>query len=840
MKNLTKIFMAVAVALFAFSCVQDATDDLGVKVEGQGVKELTLSLEESRTHLGDKVVNEDGTSLYPLYWSEGDAISVNGEVSLPLAGVAADATSATFQFYKEVARPLSIVYPASAAVVAEEGEATEPTEPTTPAPITAYSVNFLAEQPYTVGTFAPQAAPMYGYAAELAEGEEETPVQLNHLTGVIRLALKGNGEKVTSIKVKAEKGAIAGPFTVDCTNGALTAQEGASNTVTVTFAEPLVLGAEATPIYLTVPAGKYGTFVITVNTEAHQKMTVKFSSDVKPINAGAVREFSEFEYAANNADVDEGDFIIDGKDALIEFARIASTFYPRTKAVVTADIDMTGYDWKPIEGFGAFEFDGGNFAIKGLNAPLFGTTAAAIKNVKLTDVAIVETAEVKVGAIARVLHGSMENCSAAGTLEMNNTTFAGEIKNTYGDICVGGLIGSASGATVTNSTNDVDITITSFCASTLACKAAAGGVIGGVRAASSVSNVINNGDITYASTTQSNNMYISGVVGKEDDGSVPAFIVFSDCTNNGSITATKESTTNGTDLVLSGVTGTLRLPEGTIAKNLVNTGDLTAAGSYKNIRISGLTSYTNNTVMESCSNSGDITVEGTASATNKGTPFLHGLFGASTTSPSITKCNNSGNITVKSGFTSTADSNFYMSGLAYSVTGGMQFTDNHNTGNLKIEGTDTEFKRLVYVSGLVDNVSGAGTTIDKCTNKGKIDIGAFTNATAGNNGRLYVGGLFRNVASGSVITNCKVLKDATIYVAPKSIATEIMMAAFVSYLSGSTEIAFTDCSNEADMTLAAEYAHGVYMGALFGQVYSKDTTFFLTFTRCNKIGRAHV
>ena len=66
MKNLTKIFMAVAVALFAFSCVQDATENLGIKVEGQGVTQLTLSLEESRTHLGDKVVNEDGTSLYPL------------------------------------------------------------------------------------------------------------------------------------------------------------------------------------------------------------------------------------------------------------------------------------------------------------------------------------------------------------------------------------------------------------------------------------------------------------------------------------------------------------------------------------------------------------------------------------------------------------------------------------------------------------------------------------------------------------------------------------------------------------------------------------------------------
>ena len=262
MKNLTKLFVAVAVSMFAFACVQDTTEDLGVKVEGQGVKELTLSLEESRTQLGEKA---DGK--YPLYWSEGDAIAINGVVSNPLA--AGGEANAVFSFNQEVARPYCVVYPA----VEGAGEGT------------VYPVNFAATQPYTVGTFAPQAAPMYGYAAALAEGEEETPVQLNHLTGVIRLALKGNGEKVTSIKVKAEKGAIAGPFTVDCTNGTLTAQEGASNTVTVTFAEPLVLGAEAQAVYATVPAGSHGTFVITVDTEAHQKMTVKFSSDVKPINA---------------------------------------------------------------------------------------------------------------------------------------------------------------------------------------------------------------------------------------------------------------------------------------------------------------------------------------------------------------------------------------------------------------------------------------------------------------------------------------------------------------------------------------------------------------------------
>ena len=160
MKNLAKIFTAVVAGMFAFSCVTDATEDLGVKIEGQegGVYEVAISLEGTKTQLGEKV---DG--VYPLYWSEGDAIAINGANSLPLAGDAAGLADATFQFTKAVERPFCVVYPATAGV----GEGT------------VFPVTFAATQPYTVGTFAPGVAPMYGYAAALAEGEEEAPVQLN-------------------------------------------------------------------------------------------------------------------------------------------------------------------------------------------------------------------------------------------------------------------------------------------------------------------------------------------------------------------------------------------------------------------------------------------------------------------------------------------------------------------------------------------------------------------------------------------------------------------------------------------------------------------------------------
>ena len=81
MKNLTKIFFAVVAGMFAFSCVNDAINDPTVEVGSSVTTEITVSLEASRTQLGDK----DAEGKYPLYWNAGDAIAVNGVASQPLA-----------------------------------------------------------------------------------------------------------------------------------------------------------------------------------------------------------------------------------------------------------------------------------------------------------------------------------------------------------------------------------------------------------------------------------------------------------------------------------------------------------------------------------------------------------------------------------------------------------------------------------------------------------------------------------------------------------------------------------------------------------------------------------
>ena len=307
MKNFAKIFVAVA-ALFAYSCVTDTTEDLGVKLEGQ-TTEITLSLEESRTHLGEKA---DG--IYPLYWSEGDLIAINGVASKALTAEQAGSAATSFVFDQTLTYPYNIVYPAPTTKInVDLGDVRAEGLQT---------VTFLAEQPYTVGSFAEGAAPMYGYATAETEG----PIQMQHLAGVLCLAPKGEDVTLTSLVLKAESGKIAGDFTLNCVDGTLTATESASDTIVVPFAEPLTLTAEATPIYIALPAGEYGVLVATLHT-ANDSMTVRFNSSTKPVKAGVVREFAEFVYEAN---VVSDVFEIYDEASLRKFAKAAAAFYPYT------------------------------------------------------------------------------------------------------------------------------------------------------------------------------------------------------------------------------------------------------------------------------------------------------------------------------------------------------------------------------------------------------------------------------------------------------------------------------------------------------------------------------
>ena len=619
-----------------FACTTDATEDLGVQLNGAGQTEITLSLEESRTQLGEKA---DG--VYPLYWSEGDKIAVNGVVSNEVPADAVGAAAATFTLNGTLAYPYNVIYPAPAEGVVAVAEG-------------CYPVVFPATQEYKAGNIDGAAAAMYGYA------EEGSAPVLNHLTGVLRFAVKGE-VTLSELVVKAQSGAIAGTYDVNCATGALTAQTGStSDTVTLSFGQGLTLGAEATPIYVAVPAGEYGEVVVTINTVSGEQMVVKFNTDGKPIAAGKVREFAEFEFVANTTDEE---FVIDSKESLIRFAA-----NPTKSAKVTANIDMTGVDWTPIEGF-TKTFDGGNFEIKGLNAPLFALTYGSIKNVKLVDVNMTTNNRLRFGALACEVmatgNTSISNCEVSGTINVSNPDFtpASSYSSIYDVVSVGGLVGYAKGAAFENCENKVAIT---------------------------VSQVFQGGSSTRINPT------VGGIAGYVNsitpEGATDKLNTsFVNCTNRGALSYADNATAR---CLCPSVGGVL-----------------------------GFSASDNGLTLTGCKNYGNIGVKGVLYGANGvgGSESIGGVAAKVTTATS-TECYNYGSITVDGDLTHP-----HVGGIfAYSLNSST--TNCHNLGAIEIKSTATIIGVIVggVVGSSYDNQSGAAGVLQNCTNDASIKIMAST------------------------------------------------------------------------------------------------------------------
>ena len=747
MKNLTKIFLAVAVAMLAFSCVTDTTEDLGIAHEGKAV--VVASLEQARTQLGEKA---DGH--YPLYWSEGDAIAVNGIASTTLQGVSANTTNATFSFNSELNYPLCAVYPAPAEGVVAEAEG-------------AQVVTFAAVQPYTVGTFAPGVAPMYGYAE--AEGQA---VQFNHLSGVLCLNISGNGEVLTGATINAESGAIAGNFDVDCTTGVLTAHADASNSVSVTFGEGLTLGAEATPIYVAVPAGKYGVVSIVLTTADAKTMTVKFDSSNRPIAVGVVREFTAIDFEANVAD-GEWFEIHNSADMLILAKDAATLAYKGAKLM--ADVDMSEVDWTPIEGFTKI-FDGNRdagYEITGLKAPLFGTTSATIKNLNIN--VNIDTASssyydsatqvLTLGGIARIAEGPISDCTVSGKV-----AWAKRAANSCTYVFVGGAVGQAKeGASFTNVKNAANISTTKANNTTFL-----GGIVAmaGINAGTfsvAVTNCENTGSVTVEeknySVDTNRNSYIGGVVGStfvdltitgcKNSGAVThndaytknAFvggifgvhftvknISINNCENTGAVyvnTACRENA------YIGGIFGELKTPQTADMSNLRNSGNVTIEGTSINREIYAggicgeLVNNTDDTTITASNwyNSGVVNMNAGGNyiysydGKTKGayTLYLGGIFG-NATRISLDNVDNAGDIIYGKDATFSSDSNgnpnIYIGGIGGQRVTGFVY-DCDNSGTLYLRASNPRYHH--HIGNLFGQLNAYGAEVKNCTNSGNIE-----------------------------------------------------------------------------------------------------------------------
>ena len=268
MHFLTRIIASLLCAIALFGCQADPTT---TPVGAENGTTISISLEPTRTALGDKVGEN-----YPVYWSEGDRIVINGVASSEATIDASNKSIASFTVSSTLSEPYHITYPYSADL---SGAASK--------------VIFPAEQNYTEGTFAQGYAPMCGYVEKKSDD-----VKLKHLAGVLRFPVKASTETTTldRVVITSLNGAnIAGEFEVDCTTATLGASTNSSNKVTYSLPENFTISTNAESVfYITLPAVEVGECAIEFFETSGKKMTCTWNG--KSVTAGIVKEFKTINY----------------------------------------------------------------------------------------------------------------------------------------------------------------------------------------------------------------------------------------------------------------------------------------------------------------------------------------------------------------------------------------------------------------------------------------------------------------------------------------------------------------------------------------------------------------
>ena len=394
-----------------------------------------------------------------------------------------------------------------------------------------------------------------------------------------------------------------------------------------------------------------------------------------------------------------------------DFLAWAATAAESAESVaLTADIDLSKVTdwsalgegvtaWKPIENFKGI-FDGGNFHINGLTAPLFGTTQAAeIKNVHLTGVKITSNLH-PLGALACMVDNTtavIQNCSADGELTFANSSLAVS-EQPY----VGGIIGqTTTTTTITGLVNSVDVDFQHSSGVLL------GGCIGTNKG--DIDDCHNVGTITYSGNggTATKTIFISGICGWCIGDA-------KNCTNGSWDEEKKEPTQEGkiefkgsisSLFIVSGIAGPKKAKQ-TI--DCINYAPINIAGKHsassdsKHLQVAGINAIPNygegNGSAIRCSNYGKITITTDCSSMNADAMLaVGGVTGGYGTASTVTDCANYGDIEID--LPNQTNTNVYIGGVLSIARSGVDLSGSKNKGNITVtEGCTTAAK--TYIGGI--------------------------------------------------------------------------------------------------------------------------------------------
>lgn len=270
---MTRYFIfLVFYALLLVGCQSENLPDNNSKTSGQTILNLSVAGTRTRTHMG--AMDNDA---YPVYWSVGDCISVNGMCSEEADIDDKDKKKAKFVVNSAVDYPYSITYPY-----------TSHTSGIAP------KVVFPSEQTYIEGSTSIGSMPMYGYIADANDKG-----QLNHLAAVIRLSVKAPNEGVIlkKIVIRSTEGVkISGEFSVDCLSGELAPADESLDKVTYMLPSDYTLStSEESLFYISLPAVTTGPCVVEFVDGNGNVMTGRWATT--QLRAGVVREYPCLTYS---------------------------------------------------------------------------------------------------------------------------------------------------------------------------------------------------------------------------------------------------------------------------------------------------------------------------------------------------------------------------------------------------------------------------------------------------------------------------------------------------------------------------------------------------------------
>ncbi len=721
-----KIFYALslAVALLTTSCTKDATEDIlnGGNNSDSQVEMTTITVginNATRVHLGD-----ENDSYMPLYWSEGDKLSLNGKTdSAGLTAEQAGGTTAEFQIPASLAEEdLQVIYPADICSTTKHFYLDSEVE---------YNPEKLAQnQPVLMGFMKAGS----------------TELHLEHMCGYMRVQLTGNAT-VTKVMLRTLNHKPISGFHIQT----ITAEEVSmidynkngladgyydSPVTTINCGEGVTLTSEPTNFDFAIPAGNYEAgFELTVIDSNNKQQTVAAYKNGKEIKAGVMTKMKPL---AVDCTKEVG---IYNDNAFIGYIRTLEKdcwLDNNNNFNLRADVSLKDFDRSDIKEYKNLIFfrssyatynnddlkawDGHNFAICDYKATttdkassmIFAVVESnwTIQNLKIgrtagenADVVFTVNSNVTSGYIYTAIlcddaKGKLINCVNNGSLIVSPPAAtglrAGAITAGGSDSFITNLI---SGCT-NNGTIKVDLT---------GCTPA-GIQVGGIMArqqGGTVTGCTNTGAITVESNYLGNTgAQIGGIVGWGYRNAEPKDVstiskgtageiehTLTNCTNDGPINVAIGGTVGGKSTIyVGGILG-----NGWNNYNPLQTNKVTFSGHKNN-------------------SDGTITVNVTAGDLNMAGAGIVGLAFHSTSG-----CNNSGTINVTNSNTSTAT---HAAGIVGHMTIPNKYNiDNcHNTGTINFTPASTGNNCLGGISGYTstEDDNGNENYITSCTNRGAL------------------------------------------------------------------------------------------------------------------------